>query len=188
MSIYLVCSRKNLKQIPYFLSLLRVCWICFGFSELTDIMATSRSYKRLLYVWEAWHNVSGVPLKEFYPKFVELSNKASRADGKNFTCNTKRVKMQQIPNYFKDNNKQSKAGEMKKKKWNGSFCPVQDLQTLELTGALGMRLRPLSRISRNSTGLLNPFTRTCMPLCGGGSTTSMVLSTSTLKVPSLLTC
>lgn len=52
-------------------------------------MATSRSYKRLLYVWEAWHNVSGVPLREYYPKFVELSNKASQADGKNspFTFN-----------------------------------------------------------------------------------------------------
>ncbi|KAK5850642.1 hypothetical protein PBY51_001503 [Eleginops maclovinus] len=49
--------------------------------ELTEIMANSRSYKRLLYVWEAWHNASGVPLREHYPKFVELSNKASRADG-----------------------------------------------------------------------------------------------------------
>ncbi|XP_031698121.1 angiotensin-converting enzyme [Anarrhichthys ocellatus] len=49
--------------------------------HLTDIMATSRSYKRLLYVWEAWHNESGVPLREYYPKFVELSNNASQADG-----------------------------------------------------------------------------------------------------------
>lgn len=47
-------------------------------------MASSRSYKRLLYAWEGWHNASGVPLREYYPKFVELSNKASRADGKNF--------------------------------------------------------------------------------------------------------
>ncbi|XP_034715811.1 angiotensin-converting enzyme [Etheostoma cragini] len=49
--------------------------------ELTNIMATSRSYKRLLYVWEAWHNESGVPLRQYYPRFVELSNKASVADG-----------------------------------------------------------------------------------------------------------
>ncbi|KAJ8384193.1 hypothetical protein AAFF_G00207410 [Aldrovandia affinis] len=49
--------------------------------ELTDIMATSRSYKKLLYAWEGWHNSSGVPLKEYYPEFVELSNKASRMDG-----------------------------------------------------------------------------------------------------------
>ncbi|KAM9837051.1 angiotensin-converting enzyme [Aulostomus maculatus] len=49
--------------------------------ELTEIMATSRSYKRLLYAWEGWHNASGVPLKKYYPRFVELSNKASHADG-----------------------------------------------------------------------------------------------------------
>lgn len=48
-------------------------------------MANSRSYKRLLYAWEGWHNASGVPLRQYYPKFVELSNKASKADGKNFT-------------------------------------------------------------------------------------------------------
>ncbi|XP_036393879.1 angiotensin-converting enzyme [Megalops cyprinoides] len=48
--------------------------------ELTDIMATSRSYKKLLYAWEGWHNSSGVPLKKVYPDFVELSNKASQMD------------------------------------------------------------------------------------------------------------
>jgi len=50
--------------------------------ELTEIMATSRSYKRLLYAWEGWHNSSGVPLRSLYPEFVELSNKASQMDGK----------------------------------------------------------------------------------------------------------
>ncbi|XP_076008023.1 angiotensin-converting enzyme [Genypterus blacodes] len=49
--------------------------------ELTNIMANSRSYKRLLYAWEAWHNASGVPLKKPYIKYVELSNKAAQADG-----------------------------------------------------------------------------------------------------------
>uniref|UniRef100_A0A672ZKE0 Angiotensin-converting enzyme n=1 Tax=Sphaeramia orbicularis TaxID=375764 RepID=A0A672ZKE0_9TELE len=49
--------------------------------ELTDIMANSRSYKKLLFAWEGWHNESGVPLKSYYPRFVELSNKGSRADG-----------------------------------------------------------------------------------------------------------
>uniref|UniRef100_A0A3Q3CED8 Angiotensin-converting enzyme n=1 Tax=Haplochromis burtoni TaxID=8153 RepID=A0A3Q3CED8_HAPBU len=49
--------------------------------ELTKIMANSRSYKTLLYAWEGWHNASGVPLKQYYPSFVGLSNKASRADG-----------------------------------------------------------------------------------------------------------
>uniref|UniRef100_A0A8C9T065 Angiotensin-converting enzyme n=1 Tax=Scleropages formosus TaxID=113540 RepID=A0A8C9T065_SCLFO len=49
--------------------------------ELTQIMATSRSYKKLLYAWEGWHNNSGMPLKTVYPDFVELSNNASRMDG-----------------------------------------------------------------------------------------------------------
>ncbi|KAI2658755.1 hypothetical protein H4Q32_016885 [Labeo rohita] len=49
--------------------------------ELTDIMATSRSYKKLLYAWEGWHNASGVPLRSLYPQFVELSNSASKMDG-----------------------------------------------------------------------------------------------------------
>ncbi|XP_064807077.1 angiotensin-converting enzyme-like [Oncorhynchus masou masou] len=49
--------------------------------ELTEIMANSRSYKTLLYAWEGWHNASGVPLKAEYPTFVELSNKAYKADG-----------------------------------------------------------------------------------------------------------
>uniref|UniRef100_A0A8C1I8C2 Angiotensin-converting enzyme n=1 Tax=Cyprinus carpio TaxID=7962 RepID=A0A8C1I8C2_CYPCA len=49
--------------------------------ELKEIMATSRSYKRLLYAWEGWHNASGVPLRSLYPEFVELSNRASRMDG-----------------------------------------------------------------------------------------------------------
>lgn len=57
----------------------------FQFSELTDIMANSRSYKKLLFAWEGWHNAAGIPLREHYPSFVNLSNTASRADGKNFT-------------------------------------------------------------------------------------------------------
>lgn len=54
-------------------------------ADLTDIMATSRSYKKLLYAWEGWHNTSGVPLKAYYPKFVQLGKKASQADGRKFT-------------------------------------------------------------------------------------------------------
>ncbi|XP_072926854.1 angiotensin-converting enzyme isoform X1 [Hemitrygon akajei] len=49
--------------------------------ELTDIMATSRSYKKLLYAWEGWHNSAGNPLRDYYTTFVQMSNKASRMDG-----------------------------------------------------------------------------------------------------------
>ena len=51
-------------------------------------MANSRSYKRLLYAWEGWHNVSGVPLKTLYPEFVQLSNNASTMDGEYVECNS----------------------------------------------------------------------------------------------------
>ncbi|XP_072105103.1 angiotensin-converting enzyme isoform X2 [Mobula birostris] len=53
--------------------------------ELTDIMATSRSYKKLLYAWEGWHNSAGIPLRKHYKKFVQMSNSASRMDGFNDT-------------------------------------------------------------------------------------------------------
>ncbi|XP_029383471.1 angiotensin-converting enzyme isoform X1 [Echeneis naucrates] len=49
--------------------------------DLTEIMAESRSYKKLLYAWEGWHNESGVPIRQYYEEFVPLSNKASQADG-----------------------------------------------------------------------------------------------------------
>ncbi|XP_078079873.1 angiotensin-converting enzyme [Mustelus asterias] len=49
--------------------------------DLVEIMAKSRSYKKLLYVWEGWHNSAGNPLRDKYTEFVKLSNKASRLDG-----------------------------------------------------------------------------------------------------------
>ncbi|XP_070846561.1 angiotensin-converting enzyme [Chaetodon trifascialis] len=49
--------------------------------EITDIMASSRSYKKLLYVWDEWHKAAGVPLKKPFSEFVKLSNQASQADG-----------------------------------------------------------------------------------------------------------
>ncbi|KAM9296895.1 LOW QUALITY PROTEIN: angiotensin-converting enzyme [Gastrophryne carolinensis] len=49
--------------------------------ELTEIMASSRSYKKLLYAWEGWHNSAGMPLRQKYEEFVKLSNKAYSLDG-----------------------------------------------------------------------------------------------------------
>lgn len=51
--------------------------------DLSDIMATSRSYKKLLYAWEGWHNAAGNPLRPKYEEFVKLSNKAYLQDGTN---------------------------------------------------------------------------------------------------------
>lgn len=44
-------------------------------------MATSRSYKKLLYAWEGWHNAAGNPLRAKYEEFVKLSNEAYQMDG-----------------------------------------------------------------------------------------------------------
>ncbi|KAJ6660556.1 hypothetical protein lerEdw1_017553 [Lerista edwardsae] len=49
--------------------------------EITDIMANSRSYRKLLYAWEGWHNAAGNPLRSKYEEFVKLSNEAYRKDG-----------------------------------------------------------------------------------------------------------
>lgn len=43
-------------------------------------MANSRSYKKLLYAWEGWHNSAGNPLRPKYEEFVKLSNEAYRMD------------------------------------------------------------------------------------------------------------
>ncbi|NXD66074.1 ACE enzyme, partial [Eolophus roseicapillus] len=49
--------------------------------DISDIMATSRSYKKLLYAWEGWHNAAGNPLRAIYEEFVKLSNEAYQMDG-----------------------------------------------------------------------------------------------------------
>lgn len=49
--------------------------------DISDIMATSRSYKKLLYAWEGWHNAAGNPLRAKYQEFVTLSNEAYQMDG-----------------------------------------------------------------------------------------------------------
>lgn len=50
-------------------------------TEITDIMANSRSYRKLLYAWEGWHNAAGNPLRSKYEEFVKLSNEAYAKDG-----------------------------------------------------------------------------------------------------------
>ncbi|XP_059127939.1 angiotensin-converting enzyme [Peromyscus eremicus] len=49
--------------------------------ELTNILASSRSYAKLLFAWESWHDVVGIPLKPLYEDFTALSNKAYKEDG-----------------------------------------------------------------------------------------------------------
>lgn len=74
-------SLTFIMKLMFFLFFLHLWAKNVCFAEITEIMASSRSYKQLLFAWEGWHNASGVPLKQYYPRFVELSNKAARADG-----------------------------------------------------------------------------------------------------------
>ncbi|XP_006833625.1 PREDICTED: angiotensin-converting enzyme-like isoform X3 [Chrysochloris asiatica] len=49
--------------------------------DLTTLMATSRDYKELLWAWEGWRDKVGRAILNFFPKYVELSNKAARLNG-----------------------------------------------------------------------------------------------------------
>ncbi|KAG7169290.1 Angiotensin-converting enzyme-like 5 [Homarus americanus] len=49
--------------------------------DLTNIMATSRDPEELRYVWRAWREAAGKPLRQKYLRFVELANEAARLNG-----------------------------------------------------------------------------------------------------------
>ncbi|XP_050739110.1 angiotensin-converting enzyme-like isoform X1 [Eriocheir sinensis] len=51
--------------------------------ELTNIMASSRDPAELRYVWRAWREVAGKPLRQQYLRYVELANEAARLNGFN---------------------------------------------------------------------------------------------------------
>lgn len=50
--------------------------------DLTNMMATSRKYEELLWVWKSWRDKVGKSILPLYPKYVELSNKIARLNGK----------------------------------------------------------------------------------------------------------
>ncbi|XP_051014842.1 angiotensin-converting enzyme [Acomys russatus] len=49
--------------------------------DLTNILASSRSYAKLLFAWEGWHDAVGTALKPLYQDVSALSNEAYRQDG-----------------------------------------------------------------------------------------------------------
>ncbi|XP_021103199.1 angiotensin-converting enzyme isoform X3 [Heterocephalus glaber] len=49
--------------------------------DLTNVMATSRKYEELLWVWKSWRDKVGRAILPFFPKYVALSNKAARLNG-----------------------------------------------------------------------------------------------------------
>ncbi|XP_045596886.2 angiotensin-converting enzyme [Procambarus clarkii] len=51
--------------------------------DLTQLMARSRDPEELRYVWRAWREAAGKPLRSKYIRFVELANEAARLNGFN---------------------------------------------------------------------------------------------------------
>ncbi|XP_008530917.1 angiotensin-converting enzyme isoform X4 [Equus przewalskii] len=49
--------------------------------DLTNLMATSRKYEELLWAWQGWRDNVGRSILPFFPKYVELFNKAARLNG-----------------------------------------------------------------------------------------------------------
>ncbi|XP_044936818.1 angiotensin-converting enzyme isoform X1 [Mustela putorius furo] len=49
--------------------------------DLTNFMATSRKYEDLLWAWKSWRDKVGTAILPFFPKYVELANKAARLNG-----------------------------------------------------------------------------------------------------------
>lgn len=48
--------------------------------EITNVLAESRDFDELNYYWQQWHNNSGRKIRQQYRKYVELMNKAARAN------------------------------------------------------------------------------------------------------------
>ncbi|XP_020754572.1 angiotensin-converting enzyme isoform X2 [Odocoileus virginianus] len=49
--------------------------------DLTKLMATSRNYQDLAWAWKSWRDNVGRSILPFFPKYVELTNKAARLNG-----------------------------------------------------------------------------------------------------------
>ncbi|XP_042138912.1 angiotensin-converting enzyme isoform X2 [Peromyscus maniculatus bairdii] len=49
--------------------------------DLTNVMATSRKYEELLWVWKGWRDKVGRAILPLFPKYVELSNKIAHLNG-----------------------------------------------------------------------------------------------------------
>jgi len=72
---------------------------CLDIEKITEIMAESRDPKLLEEVWKGWHTV-GVPMKQDYARFVELSNEGARSLGFKDTGAMWRAKYDMPPDDF----------------------------------------------------------------------------------------
>lgn len=52
------------------------------YPDLKEIMARSRDWDELLYVWGEWRRKSGENMKELYEQLVDLTNEAAKYNSK----------------------------------------------------------------------------------------------------------
>lgn len=52
------------------------------YPDLKEIMAHSRDWDELVYVWGEWRRKSGENMKEMYEQLVDLTNEAARYNSK----------------------------------------------------------------------------------------------------------
>lgn len=57
--------------------------IMFTVTDAEKVMAESRDYEELKYVWSQWRDASGAKMRNNYKNYVTLSNQAAEANGKN---------------------------------------------------------------------------------------------------------
>lgn len=50
-------------------------------TELTEILASSRDYNQLLWLWKSWRDATGKEMRSKYSKFTELMNEAAGLNG-----------------------------------------------------------------------------------------------------------
>lgn len=56
--------------------------------DLVQIMAKSRNWDELQYVWTEWRRKTGQNIKELYEQMVALSNEAAKLNSKSSLINT----------------------------------------------------------------------------------------------------
>lgn len=49
--------------------------------EIEHTIATSRNSEELKYVWSAWQDAAGKPIRGLYNEYIDLSNRAALANG-----------------------------------------------------------------------------------------------------------
>lgn len=50
--------------------------------EIELLMASSTDFEEMKWIWEQWHEKSGKLMREDYKSYVDLMNKAAKANGK----------------------------------------------------------------------------------------------------------